>query len=572
MAIGGKMNVPWRRGQLDNVVITSGKELYVDTETIGLYGKIRLVQLYQEGWDEVILVEYPNPYELAAFLDMHHCILHNGHYDISTIQAQTQTRWAPKKWDDTIYLARLYFYTKEKFSLDEVMSYVLSYDPYETQDLDKSKLQKSNWGAPALTQDQLLYAATDVYYLPEVWNVVKKMLGDTNYKLDEFILSYSFDFQNNGFPVENDKLQVEFAANIAKIESYNMPINVNSYKQVRPYIGSEESDALGLAKLASQGNEKAKNVNTVRKLIKQNSFIKKFDSPDNRIYGKFQPSARSGRFTCKDQNLQQLPRKLKGMFGLDPNGGRVLVYSDYPQIELRSITCITGEHKMEELFRALEDLHSYTAEVLFGNNYTADQRQIAKTCNFALLYGAGWKVLQAILITTADMWLEERVLMGIISRWKSLWSAIAAWQQRGISAWRNGQPWATPFGRRYLAKMMTDQLNVQNQGFAAEIAKLAMHYMMPKIKAVEGVPVQLVNFVHDAYLFECEVGQHEEVAEITSIAMQEAWFEALRVGKGLKIRDLPMPVNTFVGYNWGRIEKDFIYGHKLIGMEAYEQL
>jgi len=567
------MDTPWFESTLEDLEVDGSKPLFADIETIGFYGKVRLLQLYQDHWDAVALIKNPNSFAMATFLGLFHTVWHNGLYDISTIQAQTGTRYEPANWDDTFYLARLHFYNKEKFSLDAVMEYVLGFDPYEAQGLDKKELQKSNWDTLALTKEQRLYAATDVYYMPQVWDAVQHERENSLYKLDKLIISYSLDFQNNGFAVDNDLLQAQYEKNLAEIESYGIPINVNSYKQVRPYIGSNESDGLGLAKLSLQGNEKAKNVNTVRKLIKQNSFINKFDTFDSRIYGKFAPSARSGRFTCKDQNLEQIPRKLKGVFGLDPNEGRVFVYSDYPQIELRSITCITGERRMEALFRQFEDLHSYTAEMLFGKGYTKEQRQIAKTCNFGLLYGAGWKVLQAILISTAGMWLEEHELRSIIARWNNLWSAISAWQKTGISDWRNGKAWATPFGRRYVAKMMTDQLNICNQGFAAEIAKLAMHYMMPRIREIQGTPVQLVNFIHDSYIFECDIEQHEEVAKITSEAMQEAWFEALRVGKDLKIRDLPMPINTFVGYNWGKIEAgDFIYEHKLIGMEAYEKL
>jgi len=563
------MDTPWTQVKLHELDPLPKEPLHFDTETIGFYGKIRLAQFYQAGCDEVHLVKNPDPYELAAFLDNHHVIMHNGHYDITTIQANTGTRWEPKNWDDTFYLARLFYYMKEKFSLDEVMKYALGFDPYEKQGLDKKVLQKSNWGTLALTKDQSTYAATDVYYMPDVWEKVKDMLNDSSYKLDMLNVSYSLDFQNNGMPVENDILQDKFESNLAEVESYDLPINVNSWKQVRPYIGSNESDALALALLTIQGNTKAKEVNIVRKLIKQNSFINKFDTPDGRIYGKFQPSARSGRYTCKDQNLQQIPRKLKGLFGLDPSEGRVLVYSDYPQLELRGITCVAGERRMEKLFREFEDLHTYTAEMLFGKDYTKEQRQIAKTFNFGALYGAGWFVLQCMLIKDAGMWLEEHTVRGLLSRWKNLWPAIAAWQQQGISAWRNGQHWETPFGRRYVAKMMTDQLNIRNQGFGAEVAKLAMHYMTPKLKEVKSAI--MVNFSHDSYMTECDLGDHEKVAEIKSVAMQEAWFEALRVGKDLKIRDLPMPINTFAGYNWGKIEAgDFIYEHKLIGMEAYE--
>lgn len=565
------MKIPYYKDDLSNMILDPSKEVFFDTETIGLYGKIRLAQFYQKGNDHVVIVDKPNPFELTKLLDEHHVVMHNGHYDITCIQVNTETRWEPKNWDDTLYLSRLFYYMKEGFSLDEVMDYVLGFDPYLEQLLNKAILQKSDWGALVLSSEQLLYAATDVFYLSDVWDVVKQMKKDTNYLLDKYILSYSLDFQNNGLPVDSDKVHSQYEKNLEEIEKIALPINANSWKQVRPYIGSADSDKLGLTKLALKGNDKARDVKTTRTLLKQNSFLSKFDTSEGRIFGKFQPSARSGRFTCKDQNLEQLPRKLKGVFGVDPGTGRCLIYSDYPQIELRSVTCITGELRMANLFRQFEDLHSYTAEMLFGKGYTKDQRQVAKTANFGLLYGASWKVFQAILLVEAEMWLPELQLKSIINRWKQLWSTIAAWQESGISAWRNSTPWATPFGRRYVAKMMTDQLNICNQGFAAEIAKLAMHYMMPNIKDIGGRPVELCNFIHDSYIFECDIDQKEETSIIVADAMQKAWFEALRVGKGLKIRDLPMPVNVYAGYNWGDIEKgDFIYEYKLVGMEHYE--
>ena len=68
----------------------------------------------------------------------------------------------------------------------------------------------------------------------------------------------------------------------------------------------------------------------------------------------------------------------------------------------------------------------------------------------------------------------------------------------------------------------------------------------------------------------------EEVYKGTAIivanSMQKAWFEACRTGIDLKIRDLPMPVDVFVGYNWGRIEDDYIHKHQLTGMENYAKV
>jgi DNA polymerase I-like protein with 3'-5' exonuclease and polymerase domains len=171
-----------------------------------------------------------------------------------------------------------------------------------------------------------------------------------------------------------------------------------------------------------------------------------------------------------------------------------------------------------------------------------------------LLYGGGWVMLQGILIKDADIYIPEIELKAIIRKWKNLWRVIKAWHEAGISAWRHKTLWSTPLGRKYVGKMMTDQLNIQISGFGAEVAKLAMHYMYPKLKEIPGA--MLVNFIHDSYLVECDIEDAPAIAKIMGEAMQEAWVEGCKL---VKVKDLPMPINVRWGYNWGRIEKgDFI--------------
>lgn len=551
------IKVPFIEGSLENVIELLKKEqpLMFDTETDGLYGRIELAQFYQRGWSDVILVRRPDPFMLASLLINTHHVMHNASYDVSTLQDNLGIKYVPKKVEDTMYLARLKYFKQQSFTLDDVMTYVLGYDPYEKAGLDKKKMQKTNWGAPVLSEDQKLYAAIDVFFLDDVYEDCIEHTQDFSYKLDMLFLGYCFDFQTNGMPVDREIVREMYQENLKKIEEYNLPINVNSYQQVRPYIGSNESDALGLAKLSIKGNVRAKEVNEVRQLIKLNSFLTKFDVDEGRIFGKFAPSARSGRATCKDQNLQQLPRKTKKCFGVDPESGRCIIYSDYPGLELRSATAIIKETAMEKLMREDEDLHSYVASMLFGKDFTKDQRQIAKTCNFNLLYGGGWKMLQSILIKEAGIYVPEIEVKSIIRRWKNLWGVIRAWQEKGQSAWRHGYHWQTPLGRRYVGKLMTDQLNIQISGFGAEVAKLATHYMYPKLKEFESA--LLCDFVHDSYILEVDVDDAEPIAKIVGDAMKEAWVEA---SKALPIKDLPMPVQVLAGYNWGKIEEgDYFY-------------
>ncbi len=554
------MQVPYHKATLEeaNEVINEQLPVFLDTETCGFYGKVRLLQIMQEDWDSVIIVEWPDPMLLANSINWWHSVWHNAHYDVTTIQQQTETRWVPSRFDCSFLLARLAYPHKEKFDLDNTLKYVMGHDVYVG--MDKKKLQKSNWAAQVLTDEQYLYAATDVYYMPELWKIIEGFRESQSYQLDMLTMKYCLDFQWNGMPVDKARLFSLYEANQAKVKAYNMPINVNSWQQVRPYIGEESSDALALSRFwLEDGNQKAKDVRDCRKLIKQNSFLDKFDTIDDRIFGKFKPSARSGRLTSNDQNLQQLPRKTKGVFGFPEGSDRVLIYSDYAQLELRTIAAILDVVLMVKMFREGVDLHGFTAEQLIGPNWTKDDRMYIKTYNFNYLYGGGIEMVQSILIKEADLLIDVVKLGKDRNKWRSLWREIYAWQERGIKAWKQGRLGSTPMGRKYKAKMMTDQLNIENQGAGAEVAKLALHYLYPQIMD----DVKLVNFIHDSFILDApnDPAVYEPMAEIVAKSMSDAWVE---MSKLFKVKDVPMPVNVRVGYNWGDIEEDkFIWEYNL---------
>lgn len=526
-----------------------------DTESDDLYDTIQLAQFYQETWSHVLLVKKPDIYQLIRLLDRTTIIIQNAAYDISTIQTQSKSRYIPKKFHCTLLLSRLHFYLQSSFSLDDILMYTLGYDPYDALDIKKKDMQKMKWSSE-LTEKQLLYASIDVYYMPKVFNVCKSYINDDNYLLDMTALKYALDFQNNGFKVNEAKRLAQEMRNDMRLEEINCPINVNSWKQVRPYIGEVESDALALARYTVLGNDKAAQVREARKLLKQNSFLKKFKTDDGRIYGKFAPLARSGRFTCGHQNLQQLPRLLKGIFGYIPEDNKVIIYSDFSQLELRDACAITGETVMERLFREKQDMHNYVRDMIELLITMEKGRQVAKTCNFNLLYYGSAGMLGSILLTEADILLDEKSLYKIRGQWRSLFPILKVWQEAGVKAWKKGRHWSTPLGRRYLGKLMTDQLNIQVQGGSADVAKLAMHRMIPELKKLD-YSIQLCNFIHDSYLVECpDIPElYQEASKIVGESMKSAWID---MSQYYKIKDLPMPVDVAVGYNWGDIENDNI--------------
>jgi len=523
--------------------------LFCDTETVGFYGKVRLFQTMQKGWEAPMLVEWPCLIDLAVNLTKHTTVWHNAHYDITTIQANFIENWRPEqdKIHDMLYLARLRWYYEDKFSLDDVLQYTLGYDPYQAKGLDKKTLQKSKWDAPVLSEAQLQYAATDVEHMPAAWDAISEFTTDMNYKLDMLTMWHALKFQWNGMPVCEERLADKYRENRRLINEAAVPINVNSWQQVRPYIGEDESDDEALARFSAEGNDRARAVRYVRGLRKQNSFLEKFDT--DRIYGKFLPSARSGRFTSKDQNLQQIPRKLKSVFSAPP--GRVFVYADFAQLELRTIAAIVGCVKMIELFKNGEDLHAFTAAMLFGEDFTPEHRQITKTYNFNLLYGGGVNMIITILLKQVGILQSEAKTNRDRVKWRNLWREITQWQEKGTSDWRKGRPGRTPMGRKYTAKRMTDQLNIENQGAGAEVAKLALHYLCQKL---EDHPESILcNFIHDSYIVETDDDPevYKAVADDMGASMKEAWSEMC---KYFKVKDIPMPVEVKVGTNWGDIE------------------
>lgn len=536
--------------------IDPSKPLALDTETIGLYGKIRLAQFYQQHWDKVLIVDKPDPLQLFIALTTQikdvTLVLQHGNYDVSVIQKNTGSRYIPANFEDTFYLARLAYPALDSFSLDQLMEVVLGFDPYKKHGISKSALQKSDWKVAVLRDDQLAYAAIDVYYLLDVYEHVKNFRDDISYKLDIHATRKALDFQNNGMPIVRSIIEDQYSQNVQAVKALDVPINVNSWQQVRPYVNGD-SDALALATMALQGNTRAERVLKAKRFLKQNSFMDKWlEAEDDRIYGHFAPSARSGRFTCSSDNLQQLPRKLKHCFGFEPDDGRVLLYADYPQLELRTIAAIVKEQKLIELFKQGGDPHGYVAQQLFGPNWTKDHRQVVKTYNFNLLYVGGATMVQSILIRDFNTWRDLDLIARERRAWLRAWPAINNWQQEVVRSHRRKTLRSTPFGRRYLGKRVTDHANIENQGFGAEVAKLALHYMYDDLVANEA---KLCNFIHDSYIVEMPKDEtvNRKVALIMKEAMIEAWTEACKM---VAVKDIPMPAEVACGYNWGNIEQD----------------
>ena len=114
----------------------------------------------------------------------------------------------------------------------------------------------------------------------------------------------------------------------------------------------------------------------------------KHQDPDGFIRASYwQLGAETGRMTCSDPNLQQVPRDEQFRSAVVAPEGWALLDADFSQMELR-LAAIVAKDENDVHFKEGKDLHTATAEAL------GCERQIAKSANFGfVLYGSGAKGL-----------------------------------------------------------------------------------------------------------------------------------------------------------------------------------
>jgi DNA polymerase I len=124
--------------------------------------------------------------------------------------------------------------------------------------------------------------------------------------------------------------------------------------------------------------------------------LPKLVRPDTqRVHTDFNQTATStGRLSSSNPNLQNIPirtafsRQIRKAFVPEP--GWLLIAADYSQVELRILAHLSQEPVLVEAYQQNEDIHTVTARLIFEKeNVTSDERRLAKTINFGVIYGMG---------------------------------------------------------------------------------------------------------------------------------------------------------------------------------------
>lgn len=175
----------------------------------------------------------------------------------------------------------------------------------------------------------------------------------------------------------------------------------------------------------------------------------------NRIHPSFNINGTvTGRISSSNPNMQQLPRDggVRGIYVPDP--GFVFLSYDYSQLEVTLAAHFSRDTNLLKIISEGASQHDITAAGL------GISRDLAKTINFAMQYGAGVQKVQTVLGCTAT-----EAQKAFDDYWKT-YSGLHRFVQECHKKIEDGQPLVNPFGRaRHLPSKASNDIKWGNQGF-----------------------------------------------------------------------------------------------------------
>lgn len=219
---------------------------------------------------------------------------------------------------------------------------------------------------------------------------------------------------------------------------------------------------------------------------------------------------KTGRLSSSDPNFQNVPRggEVRGV--LCPGKGWRVVEADFAQAELRVLAWYSKDDRLMRAARDGEDLHTITAQEIFRvKKPTSEQRQAAKSVNFALMYGEGPAGLANQIgcsIEEANRYIEAYFdrFPGVRNWHQAVWNRVgetrATENAFGLHRWFKW--WGTEIKETKL-HLERAAVNTPVQGTASELTSLAfIRYCADLRKRYNGATVRPypVALVHDSIL------------------------------------------------------------------------
>lgn len=469
-------------------------------------------------------------------------------------------------------------------------------------DVDKD-LKTGKYKTREKYQEYLTYLGYDIYYEYKLYRVFHKKLkqdralmklfyhlympGIISYETVEehgvFIYPQQFKRVRKHLESEREAIEKQLLK-LAKHEvNWNSPAQIQKllYEELKlPVIETTESGSPSTSEATlMQLRDKHPIVELILKYRGVNIQISHFiDGWINRMWGRrLFPNFKlhgtvTGRTSCTDPNLQQVPRDpiIRNLVGA-PEGWSV-VEIDYSQAELRIAAIMSGDETMKRIYQTGGDIHTHTYEMITGEKVSDDkyikkeQRKKAKAVNFGFVYGMGWRKFKIYARDNYGVDLTDKEAEQWRERFFQAYHSLPKWHSKQRRIVQSMGQVRSPIGRlRRLpdiystdkskkAEAERQSINSPVQGFGSDLTILGMSEIMGNAQYYDPDYVLdkdkffVIGTVHDATLFEvrndylmefCPRAKH--ILEHPKALEDVFHFDT----------DVPIVADVAVGKSWG---------------------
>ena len=427
------------------------------------------------------------------------------------------------------------------------------------------------------------YLKLDVKYTWELFQYFNENMTEQQMKIYTKLLRPAYrtyrDIERNGLYLDlkamkdvKKKYAKEEATLLKQLKSH-YDINWNSSAQVAdaffkkegmPVVaktakGAASTSAEVLRDLSMKGYELPKLLLQYKDVATRNKmFLNRWedDCYESRIHPSFNlTNVVSGRTSCNNPNLQQVPRTkdIRSLFSGAP--GMILFEADYSQLELRIAAHYANDKTMLRIYHNKGDIHTETAKLFTnGREPTKEERGKAKAVNFGFLYGMQAKKFVAYALNSYGQVFTQNEAEHIRNLFFAKYSRLLPWhaEQEQLCELQGGI--SNMFGRfRRLPLIYSDNkwerasaarraINTPVQGSGSDLLISAVTQINKELKGIAWIGAT----VHDSIIGECHVEDKDFVDEtIRRIMLHPKVLDDFGV-------ELRVPLDVDIGWGpWG---------------------
>jgi DNA polymerase-1 len=267
--------------------------------------------------------------------------------------------------------------------------------------------------------------------------------------------------------------------------------------------------------------------------------------------------------SSSNPNMQQIPKtrdaNIRSIFRSRWKDGLIMTV-DYDQAELRMLAELSGDKNLRRVFARGQDIHAATAADIFGkklSSVTPDERAAGKTINFAIIFGAGAKLVAA----KTGMGVREAATL--VRRWFKVFPGAAEWkaaiEDEGVDVgWIDNL-----FGRRRRIIISDPQeqgayralrqfVNFPIQSGVYDLVMTSLVAVGEKLHQ-SSMRSRLLLQIHDELMLETHPKEVDDVAHLVRETMLHPPLEQMF---GIEL-EVPLGVDVKVGPNWRDQESYF---------------